>query len=186
VLIENDILLDSKFQLTPSVLKLENHKIQINIKNTGNEPLTIYENSNIGLIYKVPDDYEDQKMSFNNFINILTGHKCEFEENMDKSDISLYNSMIDNDDIDEDNFENDMDKLIENNKDIVYSQDSSTEFQDNLTFLPEPIKQLETWSYKDVNVHHLDKNKQERILNLLKGFEGCLKLGHIKMSMYVT
>ena len=173
VLIENDILLDSKFQLTPSVLKLENHKIQINIKNTGNEPLTIYENSNIGLIYKVPDDYEDQKMSFNNFINILTGHKCEFEENMDNSDISLYNSMIDNDDIDDDNFENDMDKLIENNKNIVYPQDSSTEFQDNLTFLPEPIKQLETWSYKDVNVRHLDKNKQERILNLLKGFEGC-------------
>ena len=32
VLIENDILLDENFPLTPSVLKLENHKTQINIK----------------------------------------------------------------------------------------------------------------------------------------------------------
>ena len=159
VLIENDILLDNNFQLTPSVMKLENHKTQINIKNTSNEILTIYENSNIGLIYKVSDDYDNRKLSFKNFINILTGHKCEFEDDIDNYDISLYNSMINDNDIDEDNFENDMDKLIENNKDIVYPQDSSNEFQDNLTFLPDPIKQLETWSYKDFNIRHLDKNK---------------------------
>ena len=58
--------------------------------------------------------------------------------------------MIENDIVEEDNFENDMDELIKKNHDIVYSQDASNEFQENLTFLPDPIKQLETWSYKNL------------------------------------
>ena len=45
VLVENDILLGNRFKLTPSVLKLENHKTQINIKNISNEP--IYKHMNI-------------------------------------------------------------------------------------------------------------------------------------------
>ena len=80
-------------------------------------------------------------MSFNNFINILTDNKCQFK-----------------DDMDDENFENDMDKLVKNNKDIVYQQDSSTEFQDNLTFLSDPIEKIETWSYKDLNIRHLNSN----------------------------
>ena len=92
---------------------------------------------------------------------------------MDNNDISLYNSIIENDIVEEDNFENDMDELIKKNHDIVYSQDASNDFQENLTFLPDPIKQLETWSYKDVNIEHLDNEKQEKILNLLKNFENC-------------
>lgn len=97
-------------------------------------------------------------MSFNNFINILTGNKCQFKDDMDECDISLYNSMINDNDMDDENFENDMDKLVKNNKDIVYQQDSSTEFQDNLTFLSDPIEKIETWSYKDLNIRHLNSN----------------------------
>ena len=156
ILIENDILLKENFKLTPSVLKLENPKTSISIKNIGDRPITIFKSSNLGLIYKISEDENNESMSFNNFINILTGRKYEIQNNTETSEIGLYNSIINEYEEDELNFENDIEELIKNNKDIVYPKDAANEFQDNLTFLPDPAEKLETWSYENVNINHLN------------------------------
>ena len=64
-------------------------------------------------------------MTFHNFINIMTSNKCNIDDNIDAYDISLYNSMINENEFGEENFENIMEELLKNNKDIVYSQGSS-------------------------------------------------------------
>ena len=173
ILIENDILLKENFKLTPSVLKLENPKTSISIKNIGDSPITIFKSSNLGLIYKISEEENNESMSFNNFINILTGRKYEIHNNTETSEIGLYNSIINDYEEDELNFENDIEELIKNNKDIVYPKDAANEFQDNLTFLPDPAEKLETWSYENVNINHLNSEQKNKILSLLGDYKNC-------------
>jgi len=173
-LIENDIMLKSKFKLTPSVIKLENQKWIINIKNVSDSPIVIFDNNNLGLIYKISDNSDNTEcMTFNNFINILTGNKYSMDDGMDACNIALYNSLINDNELEDENFENDMEELIRKNPDIEYAQDATSEFQENLTFLPDPLESMETWTYENVNIKHLTSVQQNQILSLLEKFQDC-------------
>ena len=48
---------------------------------------------------------------FNNFINILTGNKYSMDDGMDACNIALYNSLINDNELEDENFENDMEEL---------------------------------------------------------------------------
>jgi len=177
-LIEKDIMIKN-VKVTPTVIKLENRNILLEIKNISDIPITIFKDYNIGLIYKISEDTEES-MTFNNFINILTGKKCSLDDDLNKHDVKLYNSLIDNSneneetfDINDESFENDMEELIKNNPDIKYKRDATGEFQENLTFLPDPSEKVETWTYENVNIKHLNPNQQSKILTLLEKFSDC-------------
>ena len=71
-----------------------------------------------------------------------------------------------------DNYEDHVEDLVEH-RDCFFPEEADNFFQDHLTLLPNTSETTETWTFQDVDLAHLNKEKQDEILLVLQKFKGC-------------
>ena len=71
------------------------------------------------------------------------------------------------------NYEEHVEDLVEQ-RDCFFPGEAENFFQDHLTLLPDTSEPTETWTYRDVEQAHLNKEKQDEILKVLEKFKGIL------------
>ena len=173
-MIDNDLIIKKGFSLIPTIIDFTKTPSPIQICNKSNKQIKISELMNIGLVYNT---------GFNNtktvpLKNLINDPELNLKPNTIKTNINNYNAHLyinwnDHDDNSNqtedylDNYEDNVQYLVNDSTDSHYSQDASNEFMDHLTILPDPTENLETWSFKDVDISHLNISDKSKILEML-------------------
>ena len=137
-LIDEDPLVRNNILVYPSLVSLLDNKVTIMIKNELNEPITIPENQNIGLVY-FKDPMPNTVMSMNKFVNIMNGEQIEEEDRLSVHTVKAFNDKIqsfgnNNMSNENDPYENEIQKLLNTHPDTFYHENASDEFTEHLTY----------------------------------------------------
>ena len=169
IITENDYLIKKNFVIDNAIINVNNEYFYLLIENDAQDNLSLHKNMNVGLAYEIKNSTNE--ISVNNLFNILKYKPCEHEKNMDPTTVNNYNSILYN--VIESNEYLDFESHVADVTSKIpcrFPEDASDHFQDNLDLLPDTLEKVETWSYKDVDIVHLEHSQQEDILKLLENF----------------
>ena len=124
---------------------------------------------NAGLIFEV-NDHHSNIMSLANLVNLIEGKSLNYETSLNADLIKEYNTCLNT--YSYDNYEDHVEDLVEQ-RDCFFPEEAENFFQDHLMLLADTSEPTETWTYHDVDLAHLNKEKQDEILLVLGKFKGC-------------
>ena len=166
---ENDPLIHKGFELEPSIINLYKNEWDIVIKNNNNKELKLHNNMNVGLIVEITEQ-ESNIMSISNLVNLIERKSLNYETSINNELITEYNTCLNT--YYGDNYEDHVEELVEQ-RDCFFPEEAENFFQDHLTLLPDTSEPTEKWTFKDVDLSHLDKERQNEILLVLGNFSDC-------------
>ena len=109
-------------------------------------------------------------MSLANLMNLMEGNNLSYETSINNDLIREYNTCLNT--YSNENYEDHVEDLIEQ-RDCFFPEEAENFFQDHLTLLPDTEEPTECWTFQDVDLSHLDKEKQNEILLDLEKFKEC-------------
>ena len=121
---------------------------------------------NVGLIFKINEQHSNT-ISLANLVNLIEGNRLNYEISINADLITAYNTCLNT--YSNDNNEEHVEDLVFQ-KDCFFPEEAKNFFQDHLTLLPNTSETTERWTFQDVDLSHLDKEKQNEILNYTKNF----------------
>ena len=107
-------------------------------------------------------------MSLANLVNLIEGNSLNYETSINNDLIKEYNTCLNT--YSNDNYEEHVEDLVEQ-RDCFFPEEAENFFQDHLTLLPDTSEPTECWTFQDVDLSHLDKEKQNEILLVLGNFK---------------
>ena len=170
IITENDYLIKKNFVIDNAIINVNNEYFHLLIENDTQDNLYLHKNMNVGLAYEIQNS--NNEISVDNLFNILKYKPCNHEKNMDPTIVNNYNSILYN--VFESTEYLDFESHVADVTSKIpchFPEDASDHFQDNLDLLPDTFEQVESWSYKDVDIAHLEHSQQKDILKLLENFD---------------